>query len=344
MRIDTKLARGLALAEIRDIVKATQQVHVLPLRDPAHPIHKVMKPLLYRYATGRRPDKAFVDRVTRLVDDIYEGQAGTIYSFKSDPEPDKLPKFERTYIHLGATGPTTYPMIAIKSASVGMAKGYIMISEMKIAEIGLHALERYHMRTRLDLDRSALRNFGNSMSKRMGLIEMISQHCEDLAGLRAPIPLADGLALGSFLPAARRDAFYIQAQPFEARIPNWLAQELAEDDEPDDRDDKLDEMMDTFRHTYRIQTFIGPREMRPDQIALREALLDFERTHEKELAFRSLVLVAPFDAAEKMQADDTRGFGVISGRALEALLTDPAHVRAMANVAPGDDPIRTPDM
>lgn len=56
--VDEKLMKGLVMRDIRPLLRRPR-TSPISFADPNHPIHKTLKPILWRAKSGRIPDPSF---------------------------------------------------------------------------------------------------------------------------------------------------------------------------------------------------------------------------------------------------------------------------------------------
>ena len=160
--VDEKLARGLTMAEVRAILRGGREAGASSVRDEAHPVRAAFKPVAFRYATGRRPDAGFVQRLVEKVDAFYGAAPATVFRQAETPPPTEgIPGHTRRYLMLVPTSSDERCRSLLASCvCFDIRRACVMLTQMPLCEIDLHAIERFHLRTRSGLVRDALASFG----------------------------------------------------------------------------------------------------------------------------------------------------------------------------------------
>lgn len=276
MKVDPKLARGLALAELRKLLRDRSPQDDLPLTDHRHPVGAALKPIVWRYATGRLPDEAFTSRVLAAIDSYFDGRPGNVVSRKVD-DPDSR---QRTYVHVSASGTEHRPLAQIRIATLDMDKYDMHLHDRVLIEVTGHALERFHQRTCAGLRRDILGQLARASLRRIALLDILAIFSGVGSNTRFAVALEDGLALATLNrdPLSRQNVTL--SQPFE----NGSHSERL----PPPR---------KMAGVVRIATFIGPREMTRNQVRLRDELVAFESRWAADLGLMSRLSSNPLSTS-----------------------------------------------
>ena len=257
--VDEKLARGLTMAEVRAILRGGREAGASSVRDEAHPVRAAFKPVAFRYATGRRPDAGFVQRLVEKVDAFYGAAPATVFRQAETPPPTEgIPGHTRRYLMLVPTSSDERCRSLLASCvCFDIRRACVMLTQMPLCEIDLHAIERFHLRTRSGLVRDALASFGSALLRDIGLYRTMASYSEKTASKAFAMPFADGLLLGHACP------------PHPGAVPPHVTVNFFGDETI-----KFDKLPLEGNESCRVATFIGPDQMRPGQRALRDGILD----------------------------------------------------------------------
>lgn len=277
MIVDGKLARGLALAELRKLLRDQSPQDSLPLNDHRHPVGVAIKPIMWRYATGRLPDESFTDRVLGAIDAYFDGRPGSVLSQRIDSPETRL----RSYVHVSASGTEHRPIAQVRFALLDVTPLYVTLRDRMLLEVTGHALERFHLRTRSGLRRNILEQIARASLSRLSLLDFIADFASVTENPRIAIPLEDGLALASF----RKDV----SRPLDIKLMQGIDREIYRDNGEG-----------RATSVARIDTFIGPLEMGPNQVRLRDDLVALEAKWAKDLEFISRFTAKPEGTAREM--------------------------------------------
>ena len=331
LRVDPKLARGLTMAEVRPILRAPPGSATGSLRDASHPARKAFKAVAWRYQTTRLPDAAYVSGLARTVDDLFAQDPGTLARQAEDlPGKPALPWFSRTFLSLApATAEPDAGSLVATAASFLVDTAQVSLCQARVMEITLHAVERFHQRTRGGMLRDALANIGREALANVGLIQMMLDVDGRRPGATLVLPFGDGLILG--VP---------QTLPARLCAPFALVHYIGS--EPETVQDKpLTPVLKTGRRSetgvdglgFKAVTFIGPSEMHPRQFRLRDALVALRVEHASILRRMTDTLLSPGRTIAEMSEDDVRRFireGQTAFDAVRDLIESPEHRRAVS--------------
>lgn len=281
LHVDEKLARGLALQELRRALKDKSPFDDFLITDIRHPVGAALKPILYRYHNGRRPDDAYISGVMQKVDEEFASRPGIVTSRSRDADGEHV----RSYVHVAAVGTEKHPSAHVRYVMIEVQPEIIIIRDSRLIEVSGHALERFHLRTRQGLRRNILRDLAGATLGRLSLLSFLADAASEHGESRIALPLGDGLALATF------------REPEGTDLNHSLIKLMNEGNIKD-----VDALKFTFRtrKNVRIATFIGPDEMQPNQDRLREMLVDFEERHADELAHLSQVSASPMSVVFMM--------------------------------------------
>lgn len=317
--VDEKLAYGLTMAEVRAILRTGQAPAAACVREEANPVRTAFKPVLFRFATGRRPDASYVERLVNTVDGILGQAPGTVYREAEDLSPDKgRPRHSRRYLTLtpSTSDPGCRSLLA-SCLSLDIDPAALSLCQVPMFEVELHAIERFHLRTRSGLVRDALASFGAGALRDIALFRVMVEVADEQPNKSFAVPFADGLVLGHACaphPAAVRPHTTIQLFG--------------------DSTYKSDSFLAGTDGSCRIATFLGPLEMSPERERLRTGLIAIAAESQDYLMQEAVLLTAPgrlmreTSAAGNPFARLERGKRDIT-RKVRALLAEPGIARAL---------------
>jgi hypothetical protein len=342
MFVDTKLARGLTMAEARAILRAPPNPASAPMESDTHPVRTAFKPVGWRYRTGRLPDPEYLDAFRRNVDGIFERDPGTI-ARQPEPVPGGEPgrAFAVQYLSLVPESQGEACRDLIGSCTSLFADGRnASLCRVRVFEVSLHVIERFHQRTRGGLVRYAFRAFGAEALANIGMATMMMTLVGGRDGHVLAMPFADGLVLGEAVPRpAAVSARHIILQPLGLKSVVLSRKPVAS------VGDRSRAGPDSEGMVCRFRTFVGPDEMFDRQLRVRDALRAIARDHAEDLAGFGLQLTAPSLAHRQ-----DKHFGRSSHRLLNSpmvpriaeLLRDPEVIRTLTRKPDVPRRIRVP--
>jgi len=329
MRVDPKLARGLTMAEARAILRHDHAAAPGSLRDEGHPVRRAAKPVLWRYRTGRPPDRTFVLRLAEAIDAAYADDPGTVSRAAREvpgyrPE-EGAPWFERRYLHLRpASSEEGCRALRASCTAVTVDDIHVSLNQVELFEVHLHVIDRFHERTRSGLVRDAMRTFGTELLARIGLFWGLTEASHaDLDGAFA-VPFADGLALAALVPRP-----FMEVEPFAFVQP--IGREPLFYDKAENR--VAARKATPVSRGARIATFVGPCEMNERQRRYREAVEAIAARHAEHIAHVTDMMTATGRVLKRMMEPDFEAWShrnsLTFRRDMTRLLEDPEMVRAM---------------
>lgn len=318
VHVDEKLARGLTMSEVRAVLKAGRRIG--SLGDETHPVRVAYKPVAFRYQTGRMPDQAFVDQLVERFDAFYGAAAGTVHR-ESDTPVDRRGGVGQTRRYVTLTPSTDDPgcrSLLVSCTCLDVRSICATIMQSPLLEVELHAIERFHQRTRQGLVREALATFASNLLKDVGLYKTMADFSIKLSTRGFAMPFADGLLMGH------------ACEPHPAAVPPFVNLQFFAG-----HTSRYDRFLLGTDATCRVATFLGPNQMSDDQHELRRGILAIaERRSEYLRDLSNALTAAPlfFDKIAKlkdrnMDRFDHEGMGL--ERDMRELLAKPGMTRAL---------------
>ncbi len=317
--VDEKLAFGLTMAEVRAILRTGPGPAPASVRDEANPVRAAFKPVQFRYATGRRPDPAYVERLVETVDGILGRAPGTASREAEDLPPDEggRPRHTRRYLTLvpSTSDPGCRSLLA-SCLSLDVDAYALSLCQVPMFEVELHAVERFHLRTRSGLVRDALASFGAAALRDLALFQVMVEMADEQPNKAFAVPFSDGLVLG-----------HACAHHASAVAPHATIQVFGRSPY------RTDEFLAGTDRSCRVATFLGPLEMSPERERLRTGLLSIAEQSKDYLGQQADHITAPGRLMRGM--DETTPFARLDRgklditRKVRALLAEPGIAQAL---------------
>lgn len=263
--VDETLKRGLVMRDIRPLLRRPR-ISPVSFTDPKHPIHKTLKPILWRAKSGRVPDPAFFAQFVRDFDTCVLGE-GVQVEMLGDGDLSRFPDhvFKSSFyftLKPGVTG-----MLKFRSSSFWVHNGLLGVQDTDIFEIAVHALERFYERTAMSVTENNANTLGREFIQRIGIFIMLMM--PELRGIKSfGVPFADGLLLGHYTDEVTSNftRSYCDGEDLSRMVAPRSVLRLP-----------------------RFMTFIGPDELSDRQREFIEKVRRFEKRHEIPLRVFSLM-------------------------------------------------------
>jgi len=278
LHVDEKLARGLTMAEVRAVLRAGRGAVSGSVKDPWHPVRVAFKPVAFRYETGRRPDARYVDELLDRFDAHYGSAAGTVHRevVEGEVQEGLRARGRRFLVMVPSTDDPYCRSLLVSCVSLDVRARCLTLIQVPLFEIEMHAVERFHLRTRGGLVREALGAFGGAILRDVGLYKAMAEFSDGLPNKAFAMPFADGLLMGHACPV------------HPAAMPPYLDTNFF-----DDRPRRLDKLMLGGDESCRVATFYGPLELDPGQRLLRDGLVEIAGRNAAYLRDHADGLTAP---------------------------------------------------
>lgn len=283
--VDEKLMRGLVMRDIRPLLRRPRTSPV-SFADPKHPIHKTLKPILWRAKSGRLPDPGFFAQFARDFDTHVLGEGIPVETL-GDGDLSRFPDhvFKTSFYFTLKPGHTG--MLKFRSSSYWAHKGLIGVQDTDICEIAVHALERFYQRTKLSVSENNANTLGREFVKRIGLFIMLMMR--ELRAIKSfGVPFADGLLLGQHTdePTSNFTRSYCDGDDLSRMVLHSNALLLP-----------------------RFMTFIGPDNLNNRQREFIEEVKRYEKRHQMPLKTFSMIHHAhsEFHRLEEIDGDQPIG-------------------------------------
>lgn len=193
--VDETLKRGLVMRDIRPLLRRPR-TSPISFNDPKHPIHKTLKPILWRAASGRIPDAPFFAQFVRDFDTHVLGEAlpvETLGTGDLSRFPDHV--FKTSFYFTLKPGHTG--MLKFRSSSFWAHNGLIGVQDTDIFEIAVHVLERFYERTKMSIIENNANSLGREFTQRLGILMMLMM--PEVREINSfGVPFADGLLIGQY--------------------------------------------------------------------------------------------------------------------------------------------------
>lgn len=191
--IDKTLLRGLMMRDIRPLLRRPRTSPV-SFTDPKHPIHKALKPILWRAKSGRVPDAKFFAQFVRDFETHVLGQGLPIEALGTGDLtrfPDHV--FKTSFYF--TLKPANNKMLKVRSSSFWVHNARLGVQDTDVFEIAVHALERFYQRTKMSVSENSANTLGREFIRRLGIFIMLMM--PELRDIKSfGVPFADGLLLG----------------------------------------------------------------------------------------------------------------------------------------------------
>lgn len=291
LTVDEKLARGLTMAEVRAVLKGDREAGIRSLRDETHPIRVAYKPVAFRYQTERRPDKAYVDQLFERFDNYYGAAPGTVHREAAAPvdRRGEVGQSRRYVTLIPSTDDPGCRSLLATCTCLDVRMICASLVQSPLLEVELHAIERFHQRTRQGLVREALSSFASALLQNVGLYKTMAEFSIGLPTRSFAMPFADGLLMGH------------ACDPHPVSVPPLSLMQFFGD--LPIREDGF--LMGTTA-TCRVATFLGPREMTGAQHELRKGILAIaERRSEFLQDMANAITAAPLLCAKASDLEES---------------------------------------
>ena len=189
--VDQTLLRALINRDVRPLFRMDRTIPV-SFTDPLHPIHKTLKPVLGRFATGRLPDLSFFQNFALDFDRYVTGESvvfDVVGSSDLTTYPNETP---RRYAYLVRV-PGQH-ILTGRCSSYWTIEGFSGVQDTNLFEITVHTLERFYQRTSLPVSDFSASVISRNILSRYGFLLFFVK--DGLFFEKFALPYADGLLLG----------------------------------------------------------------------------------------------------------------------------------------------------
>lgn len=261
--VDETLMRGLVMRDIRPLLR-NRRTSPISFSDLKHPIHRTLKPILWRAKSGRVPDLAFFNQFVRDFDKHVLAEALPVQTL-GDGDLSRFPDhvFKTSFYFTLKPGYTG--MLKFRSSSYWVHNGLLGVQDTDIFEIAVHALERFYQRTKMSVAENNANTLGREFIQRLGLFIMLMMpELQDIKSFG--VPFADGLLLGEHSGEGTSNftRSYCDGIDLPFVVPDYS------------------------RSLPRLMTFIGPNELSDHQRALIDKVRQYEKRHHQIMRTFSL--------------------------------------------------------
>lgn len=282
--VDEKLMKGLVMRDIRPLLRRPR-TSPISFADPNHPIHKTLKPILWRAKSGRIPDPSFFAQFVRDFDTHVLGEALPVVTL-GEGDVSRYPDHVFKTCFYFTLKPGHTGMLKFRSSSFWVHKGLIGVQDTDIFEIAVHAFERFYTRTKMSVTENNANTLGREFIERLGLFIMLMMR--ELRDIKSfGVPFADGLLLGAHTDEVTSNftQSYCDGEP----LPFIASAEAL--------------------RLPRFMTFIGPNELEPRQREFIEKVRQYEKRHHGPLLTFSMIHHAQSEFHRLEELDPTQPIG-----------------------------------
>ena len=322
--LDPRLSRGLVRQEAKGLIK--------DLDEAFDAYMMTVMPAQRYFAIGKKLPEDFLRNVERKARKL-AAEAPAFMSFEVEATLAAMHKSRQVVKSTSLQiAPALNDNFRVEALRVLVSRSSLVVAGMGSPLIFTrHLAERILQRRRHELSAKPVREIGDALSRSIGLIALAARAAHALPERRLSIPYEDGLILG--------EIDYEEGSPLAVTIfdkdgKTELDREIYIALFPAGRTTPLDK---SGSLTFKANTFIGPREMRPEQVALRDKLLVISMRHApmiKLLATQTLHPKTPgFDDVHGSVTEDDLNLLLAAHTEIEELFKVAGWAKAMGNSA-----------